>query len=455
MPDKARSGADERPARGVLGLRLASITEWARASLFLVPTLFVVAAALLAQAAVSLDFGGTRLPLVFTSTVESARALVSTVAAATVTVAGIAFSVSLLVIQLASSQYSPRVVHSLFRDPVNKRLMGVVVGTFSYCLVVLRAVRGSVEDGGDAIVPNLSVALAVLFGIASILAVVYFIDHSAHSMDVSEILQRITDQTVGQAKRAWPLANPDAGPPSERREVAPDGAGHTVRFKGNGWVEEFDTASLLDLVDDGGTVRLETAPGRYAVRGTALCTVWPRPGDEGDLEQRAHRAVQLGKSRTMRQDLAYGARQLADVGLKALSPGVNDPTTAQEAIFHLGAVMSELLRRDPPTREHRDDRGRRLLVPEEVTHADLVHLAFDELRRAAAPHPAVCVYLLEALRLLSDSLTAARLGDRVALLHEQARLVVAGAEQAGGLDEDVEQVREAWRRRFAPQPARP
>ena len=131
------------------------------------------------------------LPLGFTSTVESARTLLGVIAGATISFAGIAFSVSLLIIQLASSQYSPRVVHTLFRDPYNKRVMALVVGTFTYCVVVLRSVRSALEQGGDPVVPNISVAIAVVLGIATILAIVAFINHSAHAMDVSEILERI------------------------------------------------------------------------------------------------------------------------------------------------------------------------------------------------------------------------------------------------------------------------
>ena len=209
-----------------MNLKLAARIERVRSSLFFTPMVFVVVGILIGQITVTIDVrtaeGASELPLGFTSTVESARAVVSTIAAATITVAGIAFSISLLVIQLASSQYSPRVVHSLFRDPTNKRLMGMVVGTFSYCLVVLRSVRGTVEDGGEPVVPNLSVGLAVILGIFAILAILYFIDHSARAMDISEILHRITRRSIRLAEGSWPLANPDFDPPEPPQAVPGD-----------------------------------------------------------------------------------------------------------------------------------------------------------------------------------------------------------------------------------------
>jgi uncharacterized membrane protein len=149
----------------------------------------------------------------------------------------------------------------------------------------------------------------------------------------------------------------------------------------------------------------------------------------------------------MQQDASYGIRQLADVALVALSPGVNDPTTAQDAIFHLAAVMREVLRRDlPPSAEH-DGEDRWLVRAERPTHDDLLDLAFDEIRRASSDQPTVSVYLLEALHLLDRSLPerqgAARLG-----LRRHARLVLRSAEHADLLPADLDVVREAYQHRF-------
>ena len=197
---------------GAMNLRISSLVERLRSSLFFVPMLAVIVAAVLAFAGLAVDRHVDTtladLPLGFTSTVESARTLLGVIAGATISFAGIAFSVSLLIIQLASSQYSPRVVHTLFRDPFNKRVMALVVGTFTYCVVVLRSVRSALDPGGDPVIPNISVAIAVVLGIATILAIVAFINHSAHAMDVSEILERIRRETTDQIRAEWTLAEP-------------------------------------------------------------------------------------------------------------------------------------------------------------------------------------------------------------------------------------------------------
>lgn len=433
----------------VVGIRIGALLERLRSSLFFVPMLFVVLGGGLALILIEVDrriTGGVQqLPFALTTTVEGAREVLSVVASATITVAGIAFSISLLVIQQASSQLSPRVVHSLFRDPFNRRVMGLAVGTFTYCLLVLRAVRGPLEDNGEPVIPNVSVGVSVLLGVVAILAIVAFIDHNAHTLEVSEILSRVTEETVGQVRRVA-----DARPP---RADQPDGTpppyeGHVIAFTTSGWLQQVDAKRLRELVPSGGTVRLETAPGRYAVCGTPLCTVWPHPDDAGAAEKDAARAVRVGSVRTMQQDASYGVRQLADVALIALSPGVNDPTTAQDAIFHMAAVLREVLVRDLPATVELDEHGRRLLRPEAQTYETLIDLAFDEVRRAAAGMPTVCTYLLEALHLLHDALLSTGLGERCAPLGAQAELILAGAERAEMLPADLEGVRTAFHRRF-------
>ena len=379
-------------------LRLNAELERLRSSLFLLPMLAVFVAIGLAAAGIAFDRQlnrqSTDLPLGLTSTVESARAILSTVAGATITFAAIAFSVSLLIIQQASSQYSPRVVHTLFRDPFNKRVMGLVVGTFTYCLVVLRSVRTSLEKGGDPVIPNLSVGIAVVLGIATILAIVAFINHSAHSMDVSRILDDVQRQAIDQIRREWTVTASDpGGDRAAPQDALRFEAAHTVRFDRSGWIQQLDRDALANAVPGGTTMRVEAFPGRYAVEGTPICALSVAPDDIEKVDRAVRAAVSTGDTRTMQQDVSFGLRQLADVALKALSPGVNDPTTAQDAIFHSAAVLAELLRRDPPEVAGSDEVKARVILARQPTHDDLVRLAFDETRQAAVQHrpwPSTC-----------------------------------------------------------------
>jgi uncharacterized membrane protein len=427
--------------------------ERVRASLFFVPLLYLLAGLLLGEVTVWFDEqladDNRELAFTLTSTVDGARAILTTVATATVTVAGIAFSVSLLVFQLASSQFSPRAIHGLFRDPFNKRVIGVVVGTFAFCLMVLRSTRGAVGANGEATVPAVSVALALLLGLVSLLAIVAFIDHSAHTMEISELLQRITDdgrkQTDSQ-RRSRAISNLSDAP----QATLPPGPGFVVTSVRDGWIQQIDTSRLLQATPVRSTVRLDTTAGRYVIEGSRLCTVWPSPPPEKEerVREEVRSSVRIGRTRTMQQDAGYGVRQLADVAVMALSPGVNDPTTAQDAIFHLAAVMQSVLRLPQPV-PVRDDDGRTLFRPEDDSHRSAVAEAYDEIRRDAASRPAVCVYLLESLHLLVETLGPdSEFDDARAALRDQAALVVAGCEQSDVLAVDRAVVRAAYEKRF-------
>jgi uncharacterized membrane protein len=441
------------------GAVLQAAAERARASLFLVPMAFVALGALLAVAGLAVDeelFGEAAIPVNVASTVDSARSVLSTVAAATMAFAGIAFSVALLVFQQSASQYSPRVIHGLFRDAFNKRVMGVVLGTFTFCLVVLRSVHGDVDGGPGEVVPTISVTVAVVLGIVSALAIVGFIDHNARRLDVSEILQRVSGSSRDRVRATWPERGSSGnGGSGSGPHPPPAGRPLDVPAGGDGWVQVVDVDRLLAVVPAGGTLRMTTAPGRYVVEETSIGVLRPRPDEPEDADhavERVNAAVVVGASRTMTQDPAYGLRQLVDVGLKALSPGVNDPTTAQDVVFHVTAVLREMLAHDEPTRRVEGPDGRVVELPELPTHVELVRLGFSELRRAGASDPAVCAYLLEAIRLVDESLPTA--GDGVApvaaALRREAALVVAGVERSGALSEDVAAVRADHDERFGP-----
>ena len=382
--------------------------ERIRSNLFVVPVLFAISAGAVAEVLLQADRQINDFPDRLTSTVDSARAVLGLVAGATLTFAAIAFSVSLLLISAASSQFSPRVVHGLFRDPFNKRVMGIVVGTFVYCLVVVRAVRGPLEGSGEAVIPSLSVLVGGVLGVIAILSIVAFINHAAHSMEVSTMLDRVTREAFDSLPPV-----PSDAPARAEAAVEPPGPGFIVNFDNHGWVQFIDGDQILAAVPPGSTVRVETAAGRYAIQRTPVCRIWPAPEEPEQVSSSVRNAVTIGPSRTLQQDESFGVRQLADVALKALSPGINDPTTAQDALFHMGALVRELLDRPSIDRVRLGDDGKTLIQAELSSPRDIVELAFNEVRLAALGAPTVLVYLLEILRLVRDSLDGVDHADAI------------------------------------------
>lgn len=460
MQDRTRR--KYRQQRSPFNLQLWVSSQWdeIQASLFFLPCLGVILAVGVALSCVLLDKhywnnnntqqSNQRIPTVLQTTVESARSLLGTIAGATISIAGTAFSISLLVFQMASTTYSPRITHTLFRDPFNRRVMAFNVAVFTYCLVVLRSVRLA---GDEIIVPNISVAFAVLLGIISVLSIVAFIDHSAHSLDVSELLHRIYEDTIFTIHRDWPSpddikdqqemeedsthTNKRSGHQGKLNDWDEAEEPHIVYFRDSGWIQELHRAALVDLVPKDGYIKMFTAPGRYALRGSAVCAVScggsGRENTEAEwseLDTKILDHVALGRIRTMRDDPTFGLRQIVDVTLKALSPGVNDPTTAQDSIFHAAGVVVEFLLRSPPPSVIKcKHHGGELILGKQYTHDDIVELAYNEVRVCSATSPTVCLYLVESLRLLRQSLTASGYPDRAPEIERQVQLIEANCRQ--------------------------
>ena len=409
---------------------------------------------MLPAVAVVLAFFGARMSVgveagewVGDATVDSARAVLSTVAAATITFASISFSVSLLIMQQGSTQYSPRVIHVLTRDPFIRRVIAFVVATFTYCLVVIQRVRGPISEGGEAIAPRFAVALGLVLGVVAVLAIVAAIHHTSRQMDVSTILKQIVDDTV----RVPVSATSESLCPSADVPDPPSGVPSTVvRFHDNGWVRQIDRAAIVAATPPGSFVRLETEPGRYAIRAASACTIWPAiPADElGAACSSIRRAIVVGPTRTMSEDGAYGVRQLVDIALRALSPGINDPTTAQDAIFHLGSVLAARLAAPTVPRAFLGAEDRRLVTPHAMSDADLAELALSELRQVAAEHPAVCLYLFEMIAEVADAAGTAGASQRLEPFVGQMRLLEAAVAGSTLLDVDRRRVADACHARF-------
>jgi uncharacterized membrane protein len=415
-----------------------------RSSFFALPALAVA----VAYVAARLLAGVGSWAWVGESTVGNARALLSTVAAATMTFASVAFSVSILVMQQGANQYSPRVVASLTRDPFYRRVIAIVMATFTFCLVTLQRVRGPLTEGGEAVVPSVAVSVSVLLGLIAVLAVVAALNHTSRSMNVSAILGEI----VSQSRQNRPDGGPDDLEAGYDPIDALDPAVATAELlaRQDGWVQRLDLAALVGLAEPGGTVRVETAAGRYVVSGSVIARIRPAVLDERAEEAAriANRAVLVGPTRSIVQDPSFAVRQLVDVALRALSPGVNDPTTALDAILHLATVLVDHLSGDPPATSYTDAEGRRLELPHAITDAEVADLAFDELRVVAASDPTVIIYLLEMIDTVVGS--ARRAGQphwvEPFLIHA-ARIAQHGAAQAPS-EHDRARVEDAYRRRF-------
>ena len=362
-------------------LRLTRMAERVGMSYWLVPSLCVLVAIGLSHAAHVLDSHLSQDEhawYLFRGGPEGARSVLTAVGSSMMTFAGLVFSVTILVLQQASNQFSPRVLRTFLRDRRSQLALGIFVGTFVYALLALRTVRGT-SEGIEPNVPSLSVWLAVVLSLLCVGTFIFYIHHVAQSIRAVVILTRIRDETRHTLERMYPEGIGE-DTQEHRLERPPGLPSLLVPYPGSsGVLVTVDEERLFSCARKAGvTLALVPMMGDFVPHGSVLFEVWGEAGklDVEDLLD----SVAIGPERTLQQDTAFGFRQLVDIAERALSPGINDPTTAVQAIDQLHDLLRRMVLRRFPTQSREDEDGTvRLLCPRPDWSA-YVRLAVDEVR---------------------------------------------------------------------------
>ncbi len=423
-------------------LRLWWIEIWS--SLWFIPGLMVVGAVAAAVLLVDLTFplgeeAVQRWPRLLGAGAEGSRAMLTAVATSMITVAGVVFSITIVVLSQASSQYTSRVLRNFMRDRMNQTVLGVFVGIFAYCLVVLRTIRSGDEG---AFVPSVAVLGGVVLAFVGIGFLVYFIHHIATAIQASSILAAAAAETLRAVDRLFPEPMGDEGDEESASVGEEDGPARRWRpvpAGRSGYIQLLDDQALLEAAYRGDTVvRMERSIGEFVIQGTALAEVEVRQAGTGDMDiEGLADAFTIGRQRTVDQDAGYGIRQIVDVALKALSPGINDSTTAVMCVDYLTAILSRVAsRRFPSPLRTRD--GVLRVIARGPSFRKLMDEAFDQIRQHSDGNVAVLGRLLWALRSLSELPTGLGrrrvLRDHAAALHETILGTVPSPTERRGLD---------------------
>jgi uncharacterized membrane protein len=365
---------------------------------------------------------------------DGARTLLSALAGSMITVASLTFSLAIAALSLASQQYGPRLLRSFINDAGNQIVLGTFVGTFIYCLMVLRRVRG--DEGIDPLVPQVSITVALVLAVAAIAVLIFFIDHVATSLRVSTIVTRVGDELDAVIEHLYPERIGRSEPSRPVHDVDEEalGAGAVVGAGRSGYVQAIDEEALLALaVERDAVVRIEHRPGGYVVRGGDILTMFPAEGLASDAEGRIHGAVVIGKYRTPEQDPGAPIEQLVQMALRALSPSLNDPATAIACIDQLCSSLAFAAGRVMPGRYRHDADGRLRVIADRNTYEGLVDASFNSIRQNARQSAAVTLRLLECIASIAAQ---TMLPEQRAALERQARMIERGA--AAGLFEDAD-----------------
>ncbi|HEX6221871.1 MAG TPA: DUF2254 domain-containing protein [Acidimicrobiia bacterium] len=379
-------------------------------------------------------------PIVLGTTVVGGRAMLTTVASATITVAAIVFSITALSTQMAASQYSPRALGGFFEDPFQQAVIGLVIGTFLYALLVLASLSSAIIDGGAEATPSVSVTLALVLGVLSVVAIVWYINRSLRRMQIDSVVRRI----AAGSRRAIDLhlQSGDSEEPTNLGGHPPEGPPGTVRAESSGWVTRIDAERALSALEAGSTARIDVRVGEAVSPGDRIATIWPDPGEGWSGMDQVRRSVVTASERSLELDPTFGMRQLVDIALRALSPGVNDPTTAVDVIHHLKTPVRRVLLSDAPRRVYSREGDRKVFLAEIPGRSEYVHAAFSEIRLAAAGQPYVLRALIEVLDDLRSDLEGEHLTSRRSAVEEEVELTVETARSSGLPVPDLKRVLE-------------
>ncbi|MDQ4065382.1 MAG: DUF2254 domain-containing protein [Actinomycetota bacterium] len=426
-------------------LRAGAIFERLRESLWFVPGLMVLGAGAVAAALAPRSGAAPDLPLIhflLPSTVDGARAVLQVVAASVVTVTSVVFSLTVVALQITAGNYSPRVLRTFLRDMGTQFVLGTFLATFTFSFIVLQNTRPLSVKGEPSWAPEWGFIPIPLFVAGTIFALVFFIHHVTQAIRVDLILREVLDDTMRTIDRIHPVDESSREESFDPAAVPPEAL--TIRAPSSGFLQTVGPEELLDVLHD---LQLKAclAPsvGDHVLEGTTLAWVWGDDvTDDRRVEQAIRDAVQLGDERTMQQDVAFGVRQLVDIAVRALSPGVNDPNTAVTAIAHLEVAYGRLASRSLGVLEFRDPDGvARVFVPR-PTFGEYLHITIQQIGHYGSADVMVLLRLIVMLA----NLKLVAIESHQEPIDKAIDRVVSEAESELRLEDDRSAVRESAKR---------
>ncbi|WP_346837015.1 DUF2254 domain-containing protein [Microbulbifer sp. SAOS-129_SWC] len=386
--------------------RLQHIGERLRASFWLIPAVMVFAAIVLAQALLYLDRSGvlSNLPGLSLRDPNSARSLLSTIAASTITVAGTVFSITTVALSLASSQFGPRLVRNFMRDRGTQFAMGMFLSTFVYALMTIRGID-ALSDGGDSHVAGIHAA--VLLALISIGTLIYFIHNVAQSIQVDNVTFNINREFSNAIDRHYPAARHghENAEFCDLRQLALGDNALNVFSGGSGYILSIDRNKLVAWAREHGCcILLDCHAGSYVHHWSRVARIYqpPRTIDSAEISTAINQTINIDRLPTAEQDIVFSIHQLAQIAVRALSPGINDPYTAYSCIDRLVDGIGKVLQRPQLPNCFHDDDGELRLVTTVLDFDDLLRAAFDEIREYGRSSGVVMHHLLNNLIELAD-----------------------------------------------------
>ncbi|MEC4812744.1 MAG: DUF2254 domain-containing protein [Scytonema sp. PMC 1069.18] len=384
--------------------KLGKLWDSLHSSYWFIPTLMAAMAIILAVGMLTLDRHGYYGPIekwgwIYTGGPDGARAVLSAVAGSMISVTATAFSITIVALQLAASNFGPRLLRNFMQDTGNQVVLGTFIATFIYSLLVLRVIHG--EDY-NIFVPQISVTVGIVLGIISIGVLIYFIHHASTIIQVSNVIAEVSADLDRTIEQIFPK-NFGQSEEEDKRRVAEiptnfESESCEIVATDSGYLQGIDNEKLMKIARKHNLLfRLKTRPGKFVIQGSILLIVWHKDRLNKKLAKQIVDAFLLGKERNEQQDVEFPIEQLVEIALRAMSPAVNDPFTAIRCIDRLSAGLSRLAQIDFPSPYRYDSDDNLRVIAEIVTFAELTDAAFNQIRLYSTQDRAVTLRLLEAI----------------------------------------------------------
>ncbi len=411
--------------------KIGALRDNLHSSFWFIPSLITFFASVLALGMVELDRSNAvrGTAYLYSGGVEGARSMLSAIANSVLSIAGVTFSITIAALTLASGQFGPRLLRNFIRDRGNQLVLGAFIGTFMYCLLVLRSVRGVEEI---RFVPHLAVTVAIGLTVLCVSALIYFIHHISQGIQASHVIANVGREFDEAVERLFPDEvgrDPQqmAGINEKQAEKEiPDFDldSRPVAAQSGGYVQNVDGDGLMQLaVQHGCVLHLPHRPGALVIEGDALAKVWPAARFDAAMEKAVNEAFSFGVQRTDAQDALFPINQLTEIAVRALSPGINDPFTAMMCLDRQGRALALLAKREIPSGLRYDDEGHLRVVTEALTFDQAADAAFDPIRHYGGSNSGVGAHLLDIIARLAPHLR--REDDRTTLRRHAAKMLQA------------------------------
>ncbi len=425
-----------------------------QSSFWFLPSLIVTGSIALAAALIEVDSAGSapwmnQWPRLFGTGAAGARQMLATLAGSMMSVMGITFAMTLLALALASGQYTSRILRNFMRSRVTQFTLGIFAGIFVYCLILLRTIRG----GETEFVPSMAVFFAFILALGGVVVLIYFIHHIASSIQASNIIALVAQETIESIDRLFPeKSDQESGEDEDQNQVLvlpslDERTWYAVPAELSGYIQSVDNAALLRLAEGGRTiVRMEHGVGAFVVQNTALVSLaLTYPPDQKTISA-LNGAYSISRHRTIEQDPAFGIRQIVDMALKALSPGVNDTSTAVMCVDYLSSILARLACRPFPL-SHRYEGETLRVIAIVPTFEELLAETFDQIRGSAPGNVAVMARMLGALHTIGSLTSNPRrrqaLYEQVQWIAELADRTIESSHELARIERRLTLVREA------------